>query len=42
MLKLDRVSEYLNYPGFHQFFYGDYKRELADYCPPWGITAKVV
>ncbi len=43
MLKLDGVSEYLNYPGFHQlFFYGDYKRELADYCRLWGITAKVV
>ena len=33
MVKLDDVSNVLAYPGFHQvFFYGDYKRELQQFC----------
>jgi L-fucose isomerase-like protein len=33
MVKFDGVSDVLAYPGFHQiFFYGDYKRELVQFC----------
>ena len=33
MVKLDNVSNVLAYPGFHQvFFYGDYKKELVQFC----------
>jgi hypothetical protein len=32
-LKIDGMTEPLNYPGFHQlFFYGDFKQQLKDYC----------
>ena len=42
-LKLDGVSETLDYPGFHQlFFYGDFKRQLQDYCKLSGIQPLVV
>ncbi len=42
-LKLDGVSEVLDYPGFHQiFFYGDYKRELCAYCRLFDIRPMVV
>jgi len=42
-LKLDGVTELLDYPGFHQiFFYGDYKKELKNYCRLFGIEARVV
>lgn len=43
MVKLDGVSDLLAYPGFHQlFFYGDYKKELKDYCQLFGIQPIVV
>jgi hypothetical protein len=43
MVKLDNVSEMLDYPGFHQiFFYGDYKKELKSYCRLFGIKPTVV
>ncbi|MBM3335416.1 hypothetical protein FJY63_12210 [Candidatus Sumerlaeota bacterium] len=43
LLKLDNVTEFLNYPGFHQlFFYGDYKKELRAFCQLFGIEARVV
>ena len=43
MVKLDGVTDYLDYPGFHQiFFYGDYKKELRNYCKLFGIKAIVV
>jgi len=43
MVKLDGVSDYLDYPGFHQqFFYGDYKKELRSYCQLFGIEPLVV
>lgn len=33
MVKFDGVTDVLAYPGFHQvFFYGDYKRELVQFC----------
>ena len=33
MVKFDGVEEVLAYPGFHQvWFYGDFKREVADFC----------
>jgi len=42
-LRLDGVSDLLDYPGFHQiFFYGDYKKELAAYCRLYGIRAQIV
>jgi len=32
-LKIDGLTEPLDYPGFHQlFFYGDFKQQLKDYC----------
>jgi hypothetical protein len=41
--KLDGVTDYLDYPGFHQlFFYGDYKKQLRAYCQLFGIEARVV
>jgi hypothetical protein len=43
MVKLDGVSDLLDYPGFHQlFFYGDYKKQLKEYCQLFGIEARVV
>jgi len=43
MVKLDGVTDYLDYPGFHQiFFYGDYKKELRAYCTLFGIKPDVV
>ncbi|MEW6236035.1 MAG: hypothetical protein AB1656_11660 [Candidatus Omnitrophota bacterium] len=43
MVKLDGVTDVLNYPGFHQiFFYGDYKKELKAYCQLYGIEPMVV
>ncbi|MFH1743586.1 MAG: hypothetical protein ABIH23_31670, partial [bacterium] len=42
-VKLDGVSDLLDYPGFHQiFFYGDYKKELQGYCKLFGIEPVVV
>jgi hypothetical protein len=42
-VKLDGVTELLDYPGFHQvFFYGDFKRELRDFCRLTGIDARVL
>lgn len=41
--KFDGGHEVLNFPGFHQvFFYGDYKRELEDFCQLLNYEAKVV
>ena len=43
MVKLDGVNELLDYPGFHQiFFYGDYKKELKNYCQLFGIRQRVI
>ena len=43
MVKLDGVSDYLAYPGFHQvFFYGDYKKALCAYCRLFHIQPLVV
>lgn len=43
MIQLDGEVDYLTYPGMHQiFFYGDFKRQLKDYCRLYGITVKVV
>ncbi|RJP26253.1 MAG: hypothetical protein C4527_15785 [Candidatus Omnitrophota bacterium] len=43
MVKLDNVTDYLGYPGFHQiFFYGDFKKELRNYCKLFGIEPVVV
>ncbi|OHB69198.1 MAG: hypothetical protein A2V70_02185 [Planctomycetes bacterium RBG_13_63_9] len=43
MVKFDGVTDVLGYPGFHQlFFYGDYKRELVQFCRLFGIEPMVV
>ena len=43
MVKFDGVTDVLAYPGFHQvFFYGDYKRELVQFCKLFGIKPVVV
>jgi len=43
MVKFDGVDEVLNYPGFHQvFFYGDYKRQLVEFCRLAGLQPEVV
>jgi len=43
MVKFDGVSDVLAYPGFHQiFFYGDFKRELTQFCRLFKIEPMVV
>jgi hypothetical protein len=43
MVKLDGVTDVLAYPGFHQvFFYGDFKRELVQFCKLFGLEPMVV
>ncbi len=43
MVKLDGVTEMLDYPGFHQLFlYGDFKRQLAQFCQLFGIKPELV
>ncbi|HOZ47293.1 MAG TPA: hypothetical protein PLO37_18210 [Candidatus Hydrogenedentes bacterium] len=42
-IRLDNTNDMLAYPGFHQlFFYGDFKKELANYCKLYGIQAQLV
>ena len=45
-IKLDGVhdtSDLLSYPGFHQlFFYGDYKKELLEYCKLYNVRPLVI
>lgn len=39
-VKLDGSPDLLDYPGFHQLFiYGDYKKQLRDYCNLTRVTA---
>lgn len=43
MAKFDNVEDVLDFPGFHQlFFYGDYKRQLKQFCQLIGLEATVV
>ena len=43
MVKFDGVTDVLAYPGFHQlFFYGDFKRELVQFCQLFDIEPMVV
>jgi len=43
MVKFDGVEDVLAYPGFHQiFFYGNFKRQLVQFCQLTGIEAVVV
>lgn len=40
MVKLDRETDLLSFPGFHQLFlYGDFGRELEAYCRLTGVEA---
>jgi len=42
-VKFDEGHEVLSFPGFHQiFFYGNYKRELEDFCQLCNFDAKIV
>ena len=42
-VKMDRGHEVLSFPGFHQlFFYGEYKKELEDFCQLYNFDAKIV
>ncbi len=41
--KMDGDQKVLTYPGFHQlFFYGDYKRELENFCQLYKFRAQVI
>ncbi|UCD57778.1 MAG: hypothetical protein JSV16_01325 [Candidatus Hydrogenedentota bacterium] len=43
MVRLDGERDLLAYPDFHQlFFYGDYKRELLEYCKLFAIQTVAV
>ncbi len=42
-VKLDGVTELLDYPGFHQlFFYGDFKKPLRHFCQLHNLEARLV
>ncbi len=42
-VKFDGNQEVLSFPGFHQvFFYGDYKRQLVEFCRLFNLEAQVV
>ena len=42
-VKFDGHQEVRNFPGFHQlFFYGEYARELEDFCQLCNIEAQIV
>lgn len=42
MVKFDGVTDTLAYPGFHQvFFFGDFKKELLQFCQLCGIEPVV-
>jgi hypothetical protein len=42
-VKFDGEQPVLSFPGFHQiFFYGDYKRQLVEFCQLFGLEAQVV
>ncbi len=41
-VKFDGDHPVLTFPGFHQiFFYGDYKKEMQDFCQLCGFTAQI-
>lgn len=41
--KFDGGQDVLSFPGFHQlFFYGDYKKQLKDFCHLYNMKATVV
>jgi hypothetical protein len=42
-VKFDGDQNVLNFPGFHQlFFYGDYKKQLVEFCKLFNLDAQVV
>lgn len=42
-VKFDGNQEVLSFPGFHQiFFYGDYKRQLVEFCRLLNFEAQIV
>lgn len=41
--KMDGEQEVLSFPGMHQlFFYGEYRKELRDFCRLFNFEAKIV
>ena len=43
MARFDKVTDVLAFPGFHQiFFYGDFKRELVQFCRLFNFEPVVV
>lgn len=41
--KFDGGQDVLSFPGFHQlFFYGDYKKELKNYCQLYNLKSTIV
>jgi len=43
LVKMDGDREVLSFPGFHQlFFYGEFARELKDFCQLQGFEAEMV
>ncbi len=41
--KMDSEQEVLSFPGMHQlFFYGDYKKELKDFCQLYNFKSLIV
>ncbi len=43
MVKFDKPSDVLSFPGFHQLFvYGDFQRQLQQFCQLTGLKARVV
>ncbi len=42
-VKMDGKQRVLDFPGFHQlFFYGDYQREMVDFCRLQNFQAQIV
>ena len=42
-VKFDGGQNVLNFPGFHQlFFYGEYGKQLSEFCQLYGLEAQVV
>ena len=42
-VRFDGAQEVLTFPGFHQlFFYGEYAKQLRDFCQLYKLPAKIV
>jgi hypothetical protein len=42
-IKFDGGQNVLSFPGFHQlFFYGEYGKQLKEFCQLYGLEAQIV